>query len=254
MSTSEGGANIVRDGLVFYVDGANRKSYVPGSTSANDLSDGGITGSLINDTNFSTDNQGIWNFDGLDDRLEINELVDITSSLGNSTFNIWVNPQENGVSSEYQWCFTTNALYPVIGLVYIPPSDVTNPGSYRIFSGNDTIGSDGWDLRTTGTVFQREWTNVCITKESGGTAGNKHNCKIYVNGVEQNTNLIDTSTQDWWMDNMSLTRFNFASLYREPLQELYSQTDISSFSVYNRTLSSSEILQNYNALKTRFRY
>ena len=76
MSTSEGGANIVRDGLVFYVDGANRKSYVPGSTSANDLSDGGITGSLINDTNFSTDNQGIWNFDGLDDRLEINELVD----------------------------------------------------------------------------------------------------------------------------------------------------------------------------------
>ena len=240
---------IVTDGLVFYVDAANPNSYVSGNTTVDSLVSN-VTGSLINDTDFSPDNQGYWVFDGLDDRLEIDELVNIKSSLGNSTFSIWVNPQQIDDFVKHQWSFTTNTWYPVLGLVYTPPSDVTNPGSYRIVSG--IWSSNRWDLKTTGTVFQQEWANVCITKESGGNTGNKHNCRIYVNGTEQNTNLTDTSTQDWWVDNVSLTRFNIASLYREPLQELYSQTNISSFSVYNRSLSSDEVLQNYNALKGRF--
>ena len=48
---------IAQDGLVFYVDAANRKSYVSGSTTTDSLI-GNEIGNLINGTDFSTDNQG----------------------------------------------------------------------------------------------------------------------------------------------------------------------------------------------------
>jgi hypothetical protein len=37
VSTAEGGANIVQSGLVFCFDPANPKSFISGSTTANDL-------------------------------------------------------------------------------------------------------------------------------------------------------------------------------------------------------------------------
>jgi hypothetical protein len=48
MSTVEGGGNIVTDGLILYLDGANSKSYVSGSTIWNDLSRIGNNGTLTN--------------------------------------------------------------------------------------------------------------------------------------------------------------------------------------------------------------
>jgi hypothetical protein len=244
--------SIVTDGLVFYVDAANTKSYVSGSTTTNSLV-GNITGSLINDIGFSTENQGTWDFDGTDDRLEINDLVDIP--LANSSFNIWVRPNQGlGEGRAYQWCFTADATYPVMGLAYTPTDKLglpTAPGSYDIISGNQ--GTNRFRLNTTGSTFQKEWTNVCVTKESGGNTGNNHNSKIYVNGVNQDLILLDdTATQDWWLDNLSLTRFNLGVLYRPSSNSVFSDTNISSFSIYNRALTPTEVLQNYNALKGRF--
>jgi len=244
--------SIVTDGLIFYVDAANPKSYVSGSTTTNSLV-GNITGSLINDIGFSPENQGTWDFDGTDDRLEINDLVDIP--LSNSTFNIWVRPdQALGEDRKYQWFFGVNGTYPALGLAYTPPDGsplLTNPGSYDILSAVNQ--NNRFVLNTTGSIFQKEWTNICVTKEVGGTTGNKYNCKIYVNGVNQDTYFWDdTATQDWWLDNLSLTGFNLGGLYRPSSTSSFGDTNISSFSIYNRALTPTEVLQNYNALKGRF--
>ena len=253
MSIRRGEKSVVTEGLVFYIDAANTKSYVSGSTTTNSLV-GNITGSLINDIGFSPENQGTWDFDGMDDRLEINDLVDIP--LANSAFNMWVRPdQALGEGRKYQWCFTANGTYPVLGLAYTPPEgdvfQLTNSGSYEILSGIN--GGNRFRLNTTGSIFQKDWTNVCVTKEVGGTTGNKYNCKIYVNGVNQDLDLIDdTATQDWWLDNQSLTRFNLGGLYRPSSTSNFGDTNISSFSAYNRAISPEEVQQNYNALKGRF--
>ena len=45
--------NIVKDGLVFYVDPANPRSYVSGSSTVFNLITPGITGSIENETTFS---------------------------------------------------------------------------------------------------------------------------------------------------------------------------------------------------------
>jgi hypothetical protein len=257
MSLQRGSGTVVQDGLIYYVDAANPKSYINGSTNVENLLplNNNITGSLKNGVDFSTNT---WNFDGVDDRIAIDELEPLMDSYTNSTYNIWVKPKVVS-QRRYVWCFTPNTgFYPVLGLAYTSPeggSGLTFSGSYDVLtaasSTNRTI------LATTGSIFPREWTNVCVTKQSGGNTGNKYNIKIYVNGIDQNTILTaDTSTQDWWNNNLTagsgLTEFNLATLYRPGGNTQYTDCNISSFSIYNRTLTPTEVLQNYNALKGRF--
>ena len=72
---------IVTDGLVLYLDAANPKSYVSGSTTWRDLSRGGNNGNLINGS-FSNNNNGVIDFNGV-----------------NTTVNLQVNPQQLGMIS-----------------------------------------------------------------------------------------------------------------------------------------------------------
>jgi hypothetical protein len=58
---------IVTDGLVLYLDAANTKSYVSGSTVWNDLSRSGYNGTLTNGPTFNISNGGSISFDGVDD-------------------------------------------------------------------------------------------------------------------------------------------------------------------------------------------
>jgi len=63
------GPRIVKDGLVFYMDAANPKSYVSGNTTCNDLISS-IGGTLEGGTGFLTENKGVLEFDGTDDYID----------------------------------------------------------------------------------------------------------------------------------------------------------------------------------------
>ena len=64
MSTFNGGPQgIVTNGLVLYLDAANRDSYVSGSTAWNDLSRSRINGTLTNGPTFDNGNAGTIKFD-----------------------------------------------------------------------------------------------------------------------------------------------------------------------------------------------
>ena len=73
---------IVTDGLVLYLDAANPKSYVSGSTTWRDISRGGNNGTLVNGPTFDSGNGGNIVFDGVDDysRIEFNTLFNGSSS------------------------------------------------------------------------------------------------------------------------------------------------------------------------------
>ena len=53
MSTLSGGPNVIVDGLVLWLDAANSKSYISGSTTWNDISRGSNNGTLVNGPTFS---------------------------------------------------------------------------------------------------------------------------------------------------------------------------------------------------------
>jgi hypothetical protein len=56
--------NIVTNGLVLYLDAANSKSYVSGSTTWSDVSGNSRSGSLLSGTSYSNTNGGSVNFTG----------------------------------------------------------------------------------------------------------------------------------------------------------------------------------------------
>ena len=68
----------VIDGLVLYMDAANSKSYVSGSTTWNDISRGGNIGTLLNGPTFNSSNSGNIVFDGTDDYVTVTEIGQLT--------------------------------------------------------------------------------------------------------------------------------------------------------------------------------
>jgi hypothetical protein len=89
------GPSIVTDGLVFYVDAANDKSYPGSGNSAYDLVNG-TTLPFVAQAYYSTDNGGTFVFDGTDDYVG---GVDLGITFSNATFSCWV--KRNGSQSDY---------------------------------------------------------------------------------------------------------------------------------------------------------
>jgi len=85
---------IITDGLVLYLDAANRQSYVSGSTTWYDAAGSNISVSLINGPTFSPDNAGSIIFDGGDDYGTNNSTVfNITDNV---TLNAWIKESSGG--------------------------------------------------------------------------------------------------------------------------------------------------------------
>jgi hypothetical protein len=219
---------IVTDGLVFYVDAANPNSYVSGNTTVDSLVSN-VTGSLINDTDFSTDNQGSWVFDGTDDTVSISSMV-AYSSDDPHTYSAWVCANN---TSGYKWILNNGGG--------------TNGTSLIIYG-----GYMGFFWRGGGAVKQgiipiniNTWYNLTVSYN--GSAGTYD---MYVNGVLDTSSNTSSQTAGFgvsWVAGNSTpiigTWYNGGFDYNGK---------VSNVKVYNRALSSDEVLQNYNALKGRF--
>ena len=102
MSSTEGGPNTIIDGLLLYVDAANPKSYVSGSSVCKDQTFNQNDG-ILNGTTFSSANNGFFVFDGTDDTINFGDNESINNVvLGDNpifTFELWINPDSSINSS-----------------------------------------------------------------------------------------------------------------------------------------------------------
>jgi hypothetical protein len=217
---------IVTNGLVLYLDAANSLSYTPG-TNWKDISGNRNDGTLVNGPTFQNNNQGIIRFDGQNDYMEV--LNDSSLNSNSCTIDIWF--KYTTANNDYAMLIGKHdtfdsyngwSLYIFNNQIYVQVKTI-NPSSPINFS--------GYNITTTG------WFNATLSLTSNGTG------IFYVNN-----NIVDTK---------SLFSFNITN---EPLRIAksldsfwnYFGGDISNIKIYNRVLSGSEILQNYNALKPRF--
>jgi hypothetical protein len=94
---------IVSDGLVFYIDAANPRSYSGTGLTANGLV-GGIGATLINGVGFTSSNNGSFTFDGTNDYIA---APGTNFPLSNSprTLNIWFYTKSS------TWTADTNNLF-----------------------------------------------------------------------------------------------------------------------------------------------
>ena len=230
------GPNIVRDGLVFAVDAANPSSFVSGSGVIwKDQTVNQNDGTLTNGPVFDSDGGGSIDFDGSDDYIEYGS---ITSShpmsfynITNMTLEVWVSPKATGdpwqrIIDKSNSGNGTNGFTLFLG---------DSPNSTKRIG---FIVNQSYPIDVYGDNYSHDvWNHIVITKNSS-------TWKLYVNGILISTNT-NTTTFPSTTTNMRIGSWNHTT-GRE------FKGNISTISAYHTTLTSSEVLQNYNALKGRF--
>jgi len=231
MSTLSGGPNIVTNGLVLSLDAANTKSYISGSTVWRDISRDGNNGTLINGVGYNGANGGSLTFDGVDDCVfsptsttlqpQTSLTLECMFKLGSIISGRWIVAYSGDVGGSYV------------------------PYGFRVIGGNTLSGY----LRASNSIAQTSWpiltTNqwVCSTLAYDGS-----NANLYVNGALANSVSITGS-----MDYSSYGSPYYLNIARKNVSDsLYTSGSIAMARFYNRALTSQEVLQNFNATKTRF--
>jgi len=228
-------APIVTDGLVFYVDAGNGKSYdgVSGGTTWTDLV-GGNDGTLTNmETNpasgsyvYDSGNGGSLVFDGVDDYTQFNQSISLTEA----TFITWI--KRDGQQDTWAGIlFSRGGGGDTSGLGY---RSNTNQIGYHW---NNASATYSWVSGL--TPPDGEWCMVVLSVSS--TATTAYLCQE--SGITSATKT---------RSNPPTTLGNLV-IGKDPHSGGRSMSGNCAIGqIYNRALSSSEVTQNYNALKNRF--
>lgn len=217
---------IVIDGLVLYLDAANTKSYVSGSTTWTDVSRSENNSTLTNGPTFSSANGGSIVFDGIDDYVKPPSSVSLQPT--DFTLSSWIK-----VSTLNQNQFiidtSTNASF---GFGYSYRITTGNKVRFWAYNANDFLDS-------VSSITSNVWYNLVVTYNNSTKLQS-----IYIN---QNLDNSNTHTNTFVTSSTSNLQIGSAVLFGG-----YVIGNIAQTSIYNRALSAQEVLQNYNATKTRF--
>ena len=227
---------IVRDGLVLCLDAANPRSYPKSGTTWSDLA-GTNDGTLTNGPTFDADDKGSVVFDGTNDHVRISNRsnFDFLVKTNNWAMSAWV--LHTNVSSQ-RTVIGGDADGADYGAVLLEQS-FNNLGYRGVVADGSSPYSP--DTRTNTSYATNIWRNV--TWVVNGTLS-----RIYVDAVEQGseTGTFPNSSSGLTDDVMLGAYSSGSSLYS------FLAGRISQVLIYNRALSASEVLQNYNATRGRY--
>lgn len=231
--TSFQSLSIVTSNLQLYLTAGDSDSYPGNGTIWTDLSPNAYTTTrLVNGTGYSSDGGGTLTFDGS------TQYVDVNQSLASEEFTVG------------SWFKTSS---PGIKMILCKETIAGWPWNYRIWMNGGTLVGD---------IAQAGGVNVAISSPlSSYNNGNWYQVmfsrndstlRLYVNGVEV-VNTPDTlsgsvsNSQELWIGRSAYTGGG-----ARPTGSYPYIGSISEVMIYNRVLTGTEILQNYNATKSRF--
>tara|TARA_B100001250_G_scaffold14910_1_gene12987 strand:+ start:138 stop:875 length:738 start_codon:yes stop_codon:yes gene_type:complete len=244
MGVSYGPKPIITDGLVLYLDAANTKSYPGTGTTWYDL-----IGSNNGTIDGATFNNGIFHFDGTNDDVEITDTESGGTGGGLNTYDLLSGSNNYSISLWFQTAdfpdTTSYEISPVLfkagqQSIYILHGDSTAVDKLA-FHGNWSSG--GWSKRVeSNTLSLNTWYNICFTYNTS----NGFVC--YQNGSSVDTDGTN-SPQRNHNSNSHIGRVSDSDTYTS---QRYWNGKMALFSIYEKTLTSLEVKQNFNALKGRF--
>jgi len=233
---------IVTDGLLLYLDAANTKSYISGSTVWLNMVNNNVTGNLLNGPSYNSLNNGSIVFDGVDDYVFLPQITN-NQTIGNYSFSIWVsftNTINSTNTSNFMLMEAQNYVFNGVDTYLYLLSNSTIPGTngrmgFQTFNPLSTV------YTTTNNWVGGRWYNIVGTYDISTSRQS-----IYVNGVFENFVTIANcyfNTNTW---------FGLGAYTANPPRIWFLNGRISNFMVHTKTLTPTEILNNYNTTKTRF--
>ncbi len=215
--------NIVQEGLQLWLDAKNKNSYSGSGNTWNNLIKNSSINATLNGTSFTTDSGGGIVF-GSGDTATIPSGLTFSGSGTGYTISMWLKHTGTVSTARIQRYFT---LEPEAAILRHSNATDSNIHAYSLDSGG-TIRQ----LNVDGQIFTNEYYN--LVSVYNGTS-----IQVYKNG----TSVGSVST------TFTLRTPTTASLSSG---SEYFEGNMYSVQYYNRPLSSTEITQNYNALKGRF--
>jgi len=219
---------VVTSGLILYADPANKNSYVSGSLTVTNLQDN-TTGSFNVAPGYSPSNAGTIYFSG--------SVRTVLTFLTSSNFDTI---QTNNSLTLSVWFKTpsTGSFRDVVG---INKAAGNNPFCIRFTDANrlfydTTVGGTRYTPAIRDPMPTDTWIHACVT------FGNNL-IVTYYNGIQANTQATSGTIKAFDSNNFGI---GGSIGYGDFIG------NISNFQLYNRALTTSEVLQNYNATKTRF--
>jgi hypothetical protein len=235
---------IVTNGLVLYLDAANPRSYVSGSTSWYSLIVNTASGSLINGPTYSSSSLGNIVLDGIDDYITQNYYT-ATNFVDNQswTIDVVVNVVSSESAGNTRGGILTNQLF----------SAETNPGGFGLnilsqtYCVNLTSGSTG-NAVSYQFIAQTAINYNTIERITAVWDSSTSTVSIYRNGVLANSS---TSALYKWSTRTSGT-LQYIGTSSQGGWSYYFPMRLYTVSLYNRALSQTEISQNFNATRNRY--
>ena len=216
------GPKIVTSGLLLALDAADKLSYPGSGTTWRDLSGNNNTGTLTNGPTFSGANMGSIVFDGVDDGATCSL---VTSDGNNVTMESWFKattlPGDRGL------IYNGNGGSSGYGLQF-GACGATSTTLYVFFGGVSC------NVVSYGTLVTNTWYQAVYTRTTTPSISNI----LYINGISRSTN---TSSNP-----------NAAPAGSTLIGHSAFNGNISIARIYNRALTATEVLQNYNATKNRY--
>lgn len=241
MSTQNGGPGIITTGLSLYVDPANYNTYNGGIYVYDMIGSTGLTFSFQNGASFSNTNNGTFQVDGITSTtassVASNILYTMTSQM---TWDVWFKRTNDG--NTFNMVYSNN----------LPYLSFRGNGLNRFLFSWYTISVSGstqsqQTMNSPGTYSNNNWYNVTCTLFHN-VASTTSTANMYVDGLLVNTSTTAIGTVDTvYQPAQSLHIGNYPGSTKYPFTG-----NIGAFKIYNRILSASEVLQNYNTLKSRY--
>ena len=230
------GPNIVKDSLVLYLDPGSPNSFFNKSgTTIKDISGNNYTGSLVNGPTYNSSNGGSIGFDGTNDTINLGNILNV--GLNSWTMSCWVKFN------------TGSGTFGIIGKT-----------SLRSYLGRYTFFVESGNINA---LFQSSGNAICTTSITPYLDGNFHNLSMvinrtgfftmYIDGVLKGTEVNISS--DVNVNLNTSTDFLYIGSYADITGQspsLFLNGNVANSVIYNRNLSQQEVLQNFNATKSRF--
>lgn len=220
-----GGPNTVTEGLVLSVDAADRESYVLGGQTWSDLSGNGHTGTLTGNPNFNSNCGGTLDFDGSGDYISFPDSSDWNIGTADFAVEQWINPDSAGSQALFNHYQSGNVdlriiHHPSLGLLF--------------YINNTTYPTNG---QGSVTLTANAWHHVVFTRVSS-------TLKYYLdNSVVATQGSFTTNIQDY-SGALEIGRTEQSGMYT-------GEVAITRFYV-GKGLTTTEVSQNFNALRQRF--
>jgi len=211
---------IVTDGLQLYLDAGIISSYPGTGTTWNDISGKGNNLSLVNGPVWTSSDGGYFTFDGTNDH--VSNFLYTTQFSGNNFTYVGVLRYENKSNSYHNIFDRFNSLNPMLWVNTASKLEADQSAGFTSA------------LSYTGQTIQ-------VTMTHSNTSG--EGVKLYVNGSFLGGN---TAAQG------AITNNGRFSIYRRETSGNFYKGRGYNLMMYNKVLSASEVLQNYNALKSRY--